>query len=93
MLDEILRLSGLAFEQVYSKLLNEDTWCYLRGGCVCVFFFFSFFLFPFSSMAIPTADGSSWPRGQIIAAAEAYTTATATLDQSHICFLFPFLYF
>ena len=58
MLDEILRLSGLAFEQVYSKLLNEDTWCYLRGGCVCVFFslffFFLFLLWPYpQQMDVP----------------------------------------
>ena len=35
--------------------------------------------------ATPVANGSSWARGCIGAAAEAYTTATATPDQSHIC--------
>ena len=36
-------------------------------------------------MAVPTAYGSSWARGQIGAAAEAYGTATETMDPSHIC--------
>ena len=31
------------------------------------------------------AYGSAWARGRIGAAAEAYTTATATLDPSLIC--------
>jgi len=35
-------------------------------------------------MAAPAAYGSSWVRGRIKAAAEAYTTAIATLDPSHI---------
>ena len=34
-------------------------------------------------MAIPVAYGSSWARGQIGAAAEAYATSTATLDLKH----------
>ena len=36
-------------------------------------------------MATPVAYGNSWARGQIGATAEAYATATATLDPSHIC--------
>ena len=36
-------------------------------------------------MATPVAYRSSQARGQIEAAAEGYTTATATLDPSHIC--------
>ena len=60
--------------------------CYILGWSVgqqaifihwiIIFFFLSFF------RATPTAYGSSQARGQIGAAA-AYTTATATLDQSH----------
>ena len=40
-----------------------------------------FFLF----MAVPAAYGSSPARGRIGVAGEAYTTATATSDLSHIC--------
>jgi len=36
-------------------------------------------------MAAPTAYGSSQARGQIRAAAEAYTTAMTIPDPSHIC--------
>ena len=36
-------------------------------------------------MATPVSYGSSQARGQIRAVAEAYTTAMATLDLSHIC--------
>ena len=36
-------------------------------------------------MATPVAYGRSQARGQIRAAAEAYTTAMAPLDPSHIC--------
>ena len=36
-------------------------------------------IFFFLSMAAPTAYGSSWARSKIVAAAEAYTTATVTL--------------
>ena len=45
-----------------------------------LFFFFFFFLF----RATPATYRSSWPRGQIGATAEAYGTATATLDPSPI---------
>ena len=38
-------------------------------------------------MATPAAHRSSWLRGRIGAAAEAYTTATAMLGLSHICHL------
>ena len=43
---------------------------------VCLFLFFT---------AIPVTYGSSWASGRIRAAAEAYATATATLDVSCIC--------
>ena len=36
-------------------------------------------------MSAPVAYGSFWARGRVRAAAEAYTTVTATLDLSHIC--------
>ena len=36
-------------------------------------------------MAAPAAYGSSQARGRIGVAAEAYATATATPDTSHIC--------
>ena len=36
-------------------------------------------------MSTPVAYGSSWARGQIRATTEAYTTATAMPDPSHIC--------
>ena len=38
-------------------------------------------------MAAPVANGSFWARGQVRAAAKAYTTATATLDVS--CLFHP----
>ena len=44
-----------------------------------------FCLFVFLFRAVPAAYGSYWSRGQIRAAAEAYTTATAVLDPSCIC--------
>ena len=47
------------------------------------FVFFFFFLFFFKVTLV--ANGSSWARGQIRAAAKAYTTATATLDPSRTC--------
>ena len=45
--------------------------------CCCYFCFFFF-------RVTPVACGNSWARGLIGAGAEAYTTATATLDPSHI---------
>ena len=36
-------------------------------------------------MAVPVAHGSSWARGQIGAAPECYSAATAALDPSLIC--------
>lgn len=45
--------------------------------------FFCFFVL----VATPVVYGSSWVRGQIGAAAEAYTKATATLDLSLMCTL------
>ena len=50
-------------------------------------FFLLFFLlfFSFVSMSAPVAHGSSQARGQIRAVPEAYTTAMATSDPSHIC--------
>ena len=49
------------------------------------------FILIFIFMAAPAAYGSTQARGQIGAAAGAYTTATATLDLSHICDLCPSL--
>ena len=49
----------------------------LKSDFVC------FFLFLF--MVVPGACGSSQARCRIRTAAEAYTTATASLDLSHIC--------
>lgn len=48
---------------------------------------FPFFLFCFFSVATPVTYGSSHARSGIRAAAEAYATAIATLDPSHICHL------
>ena len=48
---------------------------------VSFFFSFSFFLFT----STPVANRSSQARGQIRAAAETYTTATAMQDPSRIC--------
>ena len=42
----------------------------------------------FSFMTVPVASGSSWTRGRIGAAAEAYPTATAIPELSHICNLY-----
>ena len=51
------------------------------SSSLIAFFFFFSFLF----MAIPSAYGSLGARSQIGAAAEDYTTATATLDSTYIC--------
>ena len=54
-----------------------------RGNnCNILFYFILFYLL---FRAPPTAYGSFQARGQIGAAAEAYVTATATPDPSHIC--------
>ena len=52
--------------------------------CFSLLFFFFFYFFFFFFLATPAAYGRSQTRGGIRAAAEAYTTATATWDPSHI---------
>ena len=55
----------------------------LRPHWPLVFLVFVLFFFFFT--AAPEADGNSGAKGRIRAAAEAYTTATVTLDPSCIC--------
>ena len=54
-----------------------------------LYLFTYLFIYLVSFRAAPEAYGGSQARGPIGAAAEAYTTATATWGPSHICDLCP----
>ena len=56
----------------------------LLGKILALNTLFLFFFFSFLFKATTAAYGSAWSRGQIGAAAEAYATAMATADPSHI---------
>ena len=56
---------------------------FICEALVLDFCFLEFFLF-FLSRATPVPNGNSQAQGRIVAAAEAYTTATATPDPSHV---------
>ena len=60
------------FFLLLNRKMETIVWCKAPS----LFFFFK---------TAPVAYGTSLARGRIGAAAEAYTTATATLDQSRIC--------
>ena len=68
--------------EIYQGIETERTSILPIQGFVCLFLFcFALFF----NISAPAAYGSSLARGRIEAAAEAYTTATETMDLSHTC--------
>ena len=79
--ESLICWSTRAFQLSYSFNLDFlDSWC-RASFCVLTGYFYLFIFFT----ALPAVYGSSWARGQIQAAAGAYTTAMAILDPCCIC--------